>query len=403
MGNSQELSLGGGASFRSCTDSSGDSVPQAEAPWTGPTSVKIITLSGPDSLSGEVRNAWQDAIEGQRLAGGTASPFLGPSLAAAVASNRPDVRVVVGFDGDEPRRFLPVHVSGRGRARPLAGRFCDMHGPVGVTGPEVFREMLKGAGLRSWSFRRCPDRGALASHFIFAETVSHIIRTDRGVEGLRGGLLESTSQLKQALRKERKLAKEVGPLRFEFDHQDHRVLDQLLAWKGDQRRRSGSANILEEAWASDTLRSLHDAPDRDGDATADGRGRMSVLWAGDKLVAAHFGLADQRRMHWWIPTYAPEFSAYSPGLALLLNLIRECHTRGIEALDLGHGDERYKSGFATDRAPLYSGSVDGSGIRLALGATGFRLRDAVRRSRLEPGWTATKRVLRRARSARRSS
>ena len=130
----------------------------------------------------------------------------------------------------------------------------------------------------------------------------------------------------------------------------------------------------------------------------DGRGRMSVLWAGDHVVAAHFGLADQRRMHWWIPTYAPEFAAHSPGLSLLLHLIRECHSRGIEILELGHGDERYKSGFATDSVPLYSGSVDRSGVRLALGATGFRVRAAVRESRLEPGWVATKKFLRRARS-----
>ncbi|QDV05193.1 hypothetical protein Poly30_06890 [Planctomycetes bacterium Poly30] len=399
----QDLAAGGETTTRSCNSSPGGPVPAEPTRSPGspgrPVSYRLFALKGSESLSHELRAAWQAALQDQHVRGGFASPFLGPTLAATMASVRPDVRLIVGFVGDEPRRFLPVHVSGRGRARPLGGRLCDVHGPVGALDPGGFREMLIGAGLRSWSFRRCPQRDVLSPSFVFEETTSHLIRTDQGVEGLRsGGLLGSTSQLKQALRKERKLAKEIGPLRFEYDHQDREILAQLLAWKADQRLRSGSYNILQEGWAADTVQSLHDVVDREDPAQLDGRGRMSVLWAGDHVVAAHFGLADERRMHWWIPTYAPLFAAHSPGLSLLLHLIRECHARGIEVLELGHGDERYKSGFATGSQALYSGAVDRSSVRLALGATGVRVRAAVRRSRLEPGWVATKRLLRRARA-----
>lgn len=362
-------------------------------------SQRLISVGPEAPLSTELAQAWQAALIRQRDSGGFASPFLGPTFASTLASVRSDVQVIVGFDGEEPTQFLPVHVSGRGRARPLAGRFCDVHGPVGVSDPEEFHELLVGAGLSSWSFRRCADRTALDASHVFVEAVSHVVRTDLGLEGLRsGGILSSTRQLKQALRKERKLAKEVGPLRFEYDHQSPEILAQLLRWKAAQRERSGSKNVLEARWATETLSQLQVAADRDAAETADAQGRMSVLWAGDHVVAAHFGLADERRLHWWIPAYAPEFASYSPGLSMLLHLVRECHARGIDAVDLGHGDERYKLGFATDLIPLYSGAVDRSRARLALGSASYRFRDSVRQSPLEPGWVATKRLLRRARS-----
>lgn len=403
MGNSDEQILGESASSHhreGGPDAHDQGPPPGSADARGTWSYRMVSLAGRGALSSELRAAWQTALERQETAGGSASPFLGPSFAAAVASVRPDVQLAVGYLDGEPRSFLPLHVGSRGRARPLGGRFCDLHGPVGVDDSGAFQEMLAGAGLRSWSFRRCPQRSALDPRFVFAETLSHVVRTDLGIDGLRGGgLLKSTGQLKQALRKERKLTKEVGPLRFEFDHRDPAILDSLIRWKGDQRRRSGSTDILEQSWARDTLQALQDERHSGDPATLDGRGKMSVLWAGDHVVAAHFGLASPSLMHWWIPTYSLEFASYSPGLSLLLHIIRDCHASGIEALDLGHGDARYKSGFATRQMPLFSGAVDRSRVRLAVGAASFRLRGAVRESRLEPGWVATKRFLRRAKSA----
>ncbi len=363
----------------------------------GPRSFRLVPVSRAMPLPDDLRRAWQAALLTQRATGGHGSPFLGPTLTATLAQERDDIQLAVGYEAGIARSFLPCHVK-RGHGEPIGGRFCDVHGPVGVADAAGFRELLVGAGLKSWSFQRCPEASVFEPKQIWSETKARFVRTDQGVEGLRsGGLLESTSQLKQALRKERKLAREVGPLRFEFNHQGPEVLSELIRWKSAQRLRTNSPDVLRHPWAVAALEKLRmlDEPD--------GAGALSVLWAGDHVVAAHYGFADDELMHWWIPSYAPEFSAHSPGLSLLLHLIRECHSRGIAAIDLGHGEERYKTGFATGTSTLYRGSVDRSALRLAVGSSKARIRDAVRESSLEPTWIATKRLVRRVRAAVRPS
>lgn len=359
-------------------------------------SYRLHPVSAAQPLSADLRTAWCRALLIQRAATGHGSPFLGPALASTLAEERSDVQVLVGYDGDDPTRFLPLHAE-RGHAWPLAGRFCDVHGPVGVPDSDALLEMLAGGGLKSWAFQRCPIPGVLAPKHIWSEATARFVRTDLGVEGLRtGGLLPSTSQLKQALRKERKLEREVGPLRFEFNHHDPEVLAQLIRWKSDQRRRTHSVDVLQYPWAVSALERLQHSTEPDG------AGALSALWAGDHLVAAHYGFADDELMHWWIPTYAPEFAAHSPGLSLLLHLIRECHERGLKAIDLGHGDERYKTGFATGTSTLYGGAVDRSALRLAVGSSKASLRAAVRQSKFEPTWVAAKQLARRVRGTAKS-
>ena len=87
-------------------------------------------------------------------------------------------------------------------------------------------------------------------------------------------------------------------------------------------------------------------------------GMLSVLYAGDAVVAAHFGLRSQTVLHWWFPTYDPRFARYSPGLVLLLNLIQQAHSLGLREIDLGKGYERYKGSFANAHVAIAEGSVE---------------------------------------------
>jgi hypothetical protein len=66
----------------------------------------------------------------------------------------------------------------------------------------------------------------------------------------------------------------------------------------------------------------------------------------------------QHTMHWWFPTDAADFAAYSPKLILLLNLACACVERRIQCLDLYKGDERNKRSFQPDACMLTSSSVD---------------------------------------------
>jgi CelD/BcsL family acetyltransferase involved in cellulose biosynthesis len=159
-------------------------------------------------------------------------------------------------------------------------------------------------------------------------------------------------QVRESRRKSRRLAREVGPVRFEYDVASKGVMETLLAWKSKQYSATGKADVLRMKWVSQLLYRIHETK---GERFS---GVLSALYAGDRLVAAHFGMRSQRVLHWWYPAYDPEFASHSPGLILCLELAREASLRGIARIDLGYGDERYKLGFMSGATQVAHVAVD---------------------------------------------
>ncbi len=76
------------------------------------------------------------------------NPQFDPHLVGLYASVRPDTRIVVALQADNPVAFWPMHIRPGYWARPLGGPFSDWHGPIikpGVGLTDI--EMLAGAGL----------------------------------------------------------------------------------------------------------------------------------------------------------------------------------------------------------------------------------------------------------------
>jgi CelD/BcsL family acetyltransferase involved in cellulose biosynthesis len=74
-------------------------------------------------------------------------------------------------------------------------------------------------------------------------------------------------------------------------------------------------------------------------------GVSSMLYAGDKPVAGHFGLRSDRVMAHWFPAYDTRFGSYSPGLAMHLGLAEGAAAAAIQHIDMGPGAEGYKQWF----------------------------------------------------------
>ena len=71
-------------------------------------------------------------------------------------------------------------------------------------------------------------------------------------------------------------------------------------------------------------------------------GLLSVLYAGETPVAAHFGLRSGSMLeHCW-QAYDPRFSKHSPGLIHHLKMAEETTCLGIRLIALGRGTQRYK-------------------------------------------------------------
>ena len=85
---------------------------------------------------------------------------------------------------------------------------------------------------------------------------------------------------------------------------------------------------------------------------------LSLLYAGERLVAGHLGMRGQFVWHYWLPSYDPEMAKYSPGIILLLKMAEHASRVGIHTIDLGLGMSLYKQRLMSDSVTLAGGSVE---------------------------------------------
>jgi hypothetical protein len=138
-------------------------------------------------------------------------------------------------------------------------------------------------------------------------------------------------------RQRRRLEKDVGPVRFQLDDPRPEVFDTCVQWKSSQYRATGLTDMFADPRNVALFRRLRER----------GVLLVSSLFAGDKLLAAHFGSSSDRRLGWWVPAYDPAYSKYSPGRLLLEELMKASQARGDLEFDFLIGDEAYKFHFAT--------------------------------------------------------
>lgn len=317
-----------------------------------PVKVEIVHPAdlGPDESALWTRIRTEDS----RLA----SPFLSPAFAAACSRARPQTRVRVGVfsTAEGVTGFFPHEYGRGGFAQALAQGYSDVQGLVAPASADVdFPALLRACGLRSWRFDHllgCQERWlADAPHYSIADS-SPVVDVSAGWGPYESAQRRhSTSLFQSTARKRRKLERDHGPVSLTFHEPDHSLLEQVLTLKSDQYRRSGWRDRLADAGVRSLFHDLLDVHE------ADLRAPLTVLRAGDEVVAAHVGLRSSTSLAWWVPVYWPRFSDYSPGLVLCLELIRVMGDEGLTTLDLGKGDEAYKRRLANAELPLLRGSV----------------------------------------------
>ncbi len=309
------------------------------------------------------------------------SPFFRPEFTLAVARLR-DVRVAVVEDAGSVAGFLPFEASRR-QGRPVGRPFSDYHGPV-LDDPAAVdaRGLVRACGLATWSFDHLPAGFASFAPHVWGHGASPCLDLSEGFDPEA----RPSSDIRGALRKARKLAREVGPLRFVPHSDDPDLLAQAIAWKRRQYAETGVTDVLADAGARELLGHAQAA------RATEFAGLLSVLYAGDQVAALHLGLRSGGVLHSWFPAYNPALHRYSPGLVLLLELAGSAPALGIRELDFGKGEARYKLALATGAVPLHEGCV---GAR-PLSALPVRLRTSARRALRSVGvHRAARRVLRR--------
>ncbi|MFI1397324.1 GNAT family N-acetyltransferase [Streptomyces sp. NPDC020681] len=303
--------------------------------------------------------AWREL---RAKSGAPANPFMEPEFTLAVGRVRPAARVAVLWEDGEPAGFFPYERGPLGHGRAIGLGVSDCQGAVLRPGLAVTaRELMRACALSAWEFDNLEAGQGLFAPAAAEEFASPVIDVGAGYEAYEQVLrTQSPKFLKTTLAKERKLGRQAGPVRFVFDERDPAALRRLMEWKSAQYRRTGRRDRFAKDWISTLVRLLHET------RSPDCSGVLSVLYAGDRPVAAHFGLRSRTVLSCWFPAYDPEFAKYSPGLILHLRMAEAAAEKGIGMLDLGRGSAEYKDALKTGELRVHEGSAARPGARAAL-------------------------------------
>src|SRR5690606_7911971 len=232
--------------------------------------------------------------------------------------------------------------------------------------------LLRACSVSSFAFDNLEADQGLFVPYAAEEHATYVIDVEKGYETYESVLrTQSPKFLKTTLAKERRLGRQVGPVRFVFDERDPAALRTLMEWKSAQYRRTGRRDRFAQEWIARLVARL--AETRAAQCT----GTLSVLYAGGRPVAAHFGLRSATVLACWFPAYDPEFAKYSPGLVLHLRMAEAAAAEGGGLLDMGRGPAEYKDSLKTGELAVY----EGAGTRPGTGAALHWLsREPVRRA-----------------------
>jgi CelD/BcsL family acetyltransferase involved in cellulose biosynthesis len=320
--------------------------------------------------------AWRE-IQSANLA--YASPYFRPEFAQAVAKVRSDVEVAVLRDGENVAGFFPFQRGKLSLGKPLGGKLSDYHGLLVRDGVSVAPgELLGACRLAAWDFDHLVGPLDPFQSSITLRAGSPQLDLSGGyaayVQARKAAGSDTASRSGQKLRK---LAREIGPIRFAADAHDEVAYTQLLAWKSAQYLRTGLADVFSFPWTMALLQTLREHRGTEFSAP------LSVLWAGDRLVAASLSLRSRGVLHCWFNAYDPELAAYSPGVLFLLQLAEQAEALGIQTIDLGRGDERYKLSLASRCEVVCEGSLVSPSLAIWLRNGWRNARDWVKESPLK--------------------
>ncbi|MEU4619646.1 GNAT family N-acetyltransferase [Actinoplanes sp. NPDC023801] len=308
-----------------------------------------ITVVRPDELGPGELATWRHFQEDQpRLQ----NPFLAPEFTLAVAHQRPAARVAVLEDSGGVAGFFPFEVRRRVVGVPIGAGITDCQGLVYRQGLEWDAVgLLKACRLPVWEFDHLMAEQRPFERFHSERIPSPLMSLEGGYAAYVEDRNRAGDVVKQTLRKQRKMVREIGAERFEWDDTDPAALAALREWKSAQYRRTQQYDRFTVGWIDGVLEELLASK-------ADGcRAVVSTVYADDRPVAAHLGLRSRSVLAYWFPSYDVDLSRYSAGILLCLRMAEAGAADGIRSIDLGKSEALYKTRLMNAETPVAAGRV----------------------------------------------
>lgn len=278
-----------------------------------------------------------------------ASPYFCPDYTRIIAAERQDVEVALIEEGGAIVAFFPFQREKPAVISPVGGGLADHEGLICAPGFHLDpRELVSACGAKAWDFEHLLASQSMFTPYHRQAHLSPVIDVSQGYDAY----LTACPSVKAEQRKLRRMEREVGPLRFVAHSTDAGALNTVLGWKSQQYL----ATELPDGFANRWLRNV---VDRVLEAqTENFAGTLSLLYAGDRLVAGHFGMRSASVWHWWFPAYDSQMARHSPGLILMFKTAEHAAAAGMRHVDLGKGDELYKARFSNGGVAVAQGSVE---------------------------------------------
>jgi len=294
-----------------------------------------ISLACPGELGPAEIAAWRSM---QRATASLESPFLCPEFSIAVGNFRPQARVAVLYDGPEIAGFFPFERRGLGIGVPIGAglNYCQglVHAPSADWDP---RELLRACQVSAWQFDNLVAEQRPFERYTSTVYPAPFMDLAGGFEVYEKKLrMRSPKFCRELGRKARRLEREAGELRFVVDSPDISALRMLMTWKAGQYYQSTRLNLFDRPWVVDFIDRLFNT------GNDHFRGLLSVLYAGETVIAADFGLRCDRLLGAWFSAYDLRFSRESPGMIQHLRMAEQAAALGVQLIDMGAGPEQYK-------------------------------------------------------------
>jgi len=312
--------------------------------------MKVSLISGTE-LSDDVERAWMAL---QQANPDLASPYFHPEFTKIISSVRHDVEVAIVESEGQIAALFPFQRGYGAIGRPVGDVISDYQGIICA---QDFRlapsDLLGHCRLVAWDFDHLITSQSSFAPFQWSVEASPQIDISNGYDAyIQERRSAGSEQIKKIYNLMRRIEREVGPLRFVAKSSDAVSLGKVLAWKSEQYRRSDKCDLFTSGWIREAVNHIF-ATQVDGCS-----GVLSLLFAGDRLVAGHFGMQSRRRWHYWFPAYGLEAAKYSPGLILLLKMAEHAPKIGVPIIDLGKGTSLYKERLMNASVLVASGSVE---------------------------------------------
>lgn len=130
-------------------------------------------------------------------------------------------------------------------ARPVGAGINDAHGILAVPGQGIGdAEILQAARLIGLSFHASPPEAPTVANFEMGRKKSFLSDLTVDPQGYKHFLRSRNSTIDRQGQKSRRLIRELGQLRFEFDCRDPEMIRRFIELKQDQYHRTHTFDIL---------------------------------------------------------------------------------------------------------------------------------------------------------------